>query len=168
MLNQIFKFIWSFYECIVKIPINQVLSYTVILQNCSLWLFVLVISSNAKFYVVTFCPVTFCPVTFRPWLFVCDFLSCDFLSYIRLYNGIRWNKTLYFLCRSCSILFTCFVLVASIVSFCVISVSPCFLTYDFLDYHFGLVLLCIRLPMSYICIGTIQVLFLFLCHGVKL
>ena len=26
MLNQIFKFIWSFYECIVKIPINQVLS----------------------------------------------------------------------------------------------------------------------------------------------
>ena len=26
MLNQIFKFIWSFYERIVNIPINQVLS----------------------------------------------------------------------------------------------------------------------------------------------
>jgi hypothetical protein len=31
----------------------------IILQNCSLWLVVLVISSYAKFYVVTFCPICF-------------------------------------------------------------------------------------------------------------
>ena len=36
----------------------------IFLQNCSLWLFVLVISFYATFYVVTFCPVTFC-LTFR-------------------------------------------------------------------------------------------------------
>jgi hypothetical protein len=58
----------------------SVLSWLLSVYMCSLWLFVLVISSYANFYVVTFCPicfvkmqiltVTFCPVTFRPWLFV--------------------------------------------------------------------------------------------------
>ena len=36
--------------------------------------------------------------------------------------------------RSCSILFICFVLVISIVSFCTISVLPYFWNYDVLDY----------------------------------
>jgi hypothetical protein len=47
--------------------------------------------------------------------------------------------------RSCSILFICFVLFISIVSFCTISVLPYFWNYDVLDYSaccFG-----IRLPM---------------------
>jgi hypothetical protein len=52
-----------------------------VLQNCSLWLFVLVISPYAKFYVVTFCPVTFCPICFvKMQNLTCDFLSCDFSS----------------------------------------------------------------------------------------
>ena len=52
----------------------------VILQNCSLWLFVLVISSYAKFYVVTFCPICFVKMQNLNCDFLSDFLSCDFLS----------------------------------------------------------------------------------------
>jgi hypothetical protein len=48
----------------------------IILQNCSLWFFVLVISSYAKFYVVTFCPICFVKMQNLN----CDFLSCDFSS----------------------------------------------------------------------------------------
>jgi hypothetical protein len=45
-------------------------------KNCSLWLFVLVISSYVIFYVVTFCPVTFCPICFVKM----QNLNCDFSS----------------------------------------------------------------------------------------
>lgn len=49
---------------------------------------------------------------------------------------------LYFLWRSSSILFVCFVLVVFVVSFCVISISPCFWIYGFLKSPFGLLPRC--------------------------
>jgi hypothetical protein len=57
----------------IKIPILLSQSFY---KNCSLWLFVLVISSYVIFYVVTFCPVTFCPICFVKM----QNLNCDFSS----------------------------------------------------------------------------------------
>jgi hypothetical protein len=96
----------------------SVLSWLLSVYMCSLWLFVLVISSYAKFYVVTFCPICFVKL---------QNLNCS-----TCHKSLQFTLlVLYVLWRSCSILFICFVLVASIVSFYVISVSPCFFTYDF-------------------------------------
>ena len=83
----------------------SVLSWLLSVHMCSLGLFVLVISSYAKFYVVICCPVTFCPICFVKMqnfncdFLSCDFLSCDFLSYIRyifihlqqLIEMMRWE-----------------------------------------------------------------------------
>jgi hypothetical protein len=70
-------------ESISHIMFQQysVLSWLLSVYICSLWLFVLVISSYAKLYVVTFCPVTFCPICFvKMQNCNCDFFSCDFSS----------------------------------------------------------------------------------------
>ena len=70
-------FLWRFLRCGRKWKYFP----CYVLQNCSLWFFVLVISSYAKFYVVTFCPVTFCPICFvKMQNLNCDFSSCDFSS----------------------------------------------------------------------------------------
>ena len=69
----------------------------IILQNCSLWQFVLLISSYAKFYVVIFCPVTFSPMCFvKMQNLNCDFLSCDFSSVtFCLWLFARWLSVLH-------------------------------------------------------------------------
>jgi hypothetical protein len=65
----------------------------------------------------------------------------EHLVILPVFVGVHTASALFFW-RSCSILFICFVLVISIVSFCVISVWPCFWIYDPSSCCFG-----IRLPI---------------------